>query len=563
MRVILRTHNEQPREPLATLVQPTLAQVQALLPPDATGLLALDTETTGLEAHNPKQDLFAIGFADARGCWALDLRGADTCVLDYVRQQLGRRPLTAFNVVFDGAWLQRWTGTWLDWRYCSLSAFKQLSNEGWAGQRWNLEVAQREVLGWASSNKDAIHDLLSAAGLSKAQMDQLPPEHVLRYCASDADAAWQLVDVLTAAAAPWPEFADYHERVFMTECKLLVENQFAGIPIDQRRLAKCHVTLLADIALAKTAFLSNPDVARHIARLMDEAHGLWMARRPADTTKAGKPAVAYARWLASEPTTDGVWNINSKPQLASLFFDTLKFKVLKTTPTGRPVIDKQVLPRLGDPGKLLNKYNLLVKRRGYVEAVIAKSARDDMLHPQFKSVGTVTTRLGGSGGLNLQQMPKDVHLLGAFVPPPGHVLVQADAEALEPVLLAAFSRDPTMLRLYGPGAKANDIYLFVGSHMPGLMEAIRQHYDPDAPTPEGVAAAKRHCKRERTIAKVTSLACGYGAGVRKIHQTLVMSGIDVSTSQVAAIHAAYWRLFAGVARWQDQLQSVWRSTGGW
>jgi DNA polymerase I-like protein with 3'-5' exonuclease and polymerase domains len=117
--------------------------------------------------------------------------------------------------------------------------------------------------------------------------------------------------------------------------------------------------------------------------------------------------------------------------------------------------------------------------------------------------------------------------------------------------------------VYGPGAKANDIYLFVASKIPALGAGIRKYYDPDNPTPEGIAAAKKHCKRERSIAKIVVLAANYNAGPAKIHETLALGGIDITMREVRDIHRAYWRLFAGVKRFEEQLRDIWTSNEGW
>jgi DNA polymerase-1 len=257
------------------------------------------------------------------------------------------------------------------------------------------------------------------------------------------------------------------------------------------------------------------------------------------------------------------FNVNSKQMLGWLLYDKLGNPVLVFTETGRPAVSRKVLPSLGEPGKLLSKYNLYKKRLGYVEAMIAKTARDGILHPQFNSVGTVTGRLGGSGGLNMQQMPKVAEFLAALRARPGHKLVQADAEALEPVILAEFSQDATLLKLYGPNAKPNDIYLFVGAKLPGLGDAIRKYYDPDDPTPEGITTAKEHCKKERAVAKIVVLAANYNAGPLKIQETLKFAGIDLTVPEVRKIHLAYWRLFSGVKRFEEKLHDMWTVRSGW
>ena len=359
---------------------------------------------------------------------------------------------------------------------------------------------------------------------------------------------------------------DFHNKVFMPNVALLAEQQLRGILVDQEILLACRDSLTERITAAMDKFLSHPQVAPHIAEYNAEVRAAWMRARPPTFLKDGKTvSKRWEAWRDREERwlDDNGFNVNSKQQLAWLLYDKLNHPVLVFTETGRPAVSRKVLPSLGEPGKLLSKYNLYKKRLGYVEAMIAKTARDGLLHPQFNTVGTVTGRLGGSSGLNLQQMPKVAEFLAALKARPGHKLVQADAEALEPVILAEFSQDRTLMKLYGPDAKQNDIYLYVGAQLPGIGESIRRWYDPENPQPEGIAAAKEHCKKERAVAKIVVLAANYNAGPLKIQETMKFAGIDLSLTEVRAIHRAYWRLFAGVKRFEEKLRDMWTVREGW
>jgi hypothetical protein len=97
--------------------------------------------------------------------------------------------------------------------------------------------------------------------------------------------------------------------------------------------------------------------------------------------------------------------------------------------------------------------------------------------------------------------------MSAFRARPGYKLVQADAVSLEPVVLAQFSNDATLMGLYRPGAPETDIYLHLAANIAALASNVRKHFDPDNPTPEGIAAAKKHCKQDRSVAKGVHLAC--------------------------------------------------------
>lgn len=165
--------------------------------------------------------------------------------------------------------------------------------------------------------------------------------------------------------------------------------------------------------------------------------------------------------------------------------------------------------------------------------------------------------------LNLQQLPKDTGYLASFTARPGHKLVYTDFNALEPKVTAWFTRDPGMWKLYGPGAKPNDIYLYTGANSPLFQDEIRQYYDPDNPTAEGIKAAKQNCGRTRDILKKVVLSCNYGAGPRKLHAEFSAVGLAISLRDCTILHRSYWRTFSGIKNFEKGLLAMHRSNGGW
>jgi hypothetical protein len=561
---ILKRANRSPRTPGVVLTSPTLTDVMLHFPIAEGRLRAVDIETTGLYPEHGDR-IVGIGFASGGGCGYIHLDGAAPEVEEYVKQLVRTSNLIAFNVNFDGAFLRHWCGTPLNWLVCTYGMFKSLSTEGWDGQSWSLERAQFDVLGWAQSNKTVLDAELAKHGLAKHEMAKLPPEIIGPYCASDADAAWQLFEELMTYRERFPEIAEWH-KLFLNEVDILIENQLQGMTIDASRLAGVTEETHQAIHTTKLAFESHPDVAHHIAEYNKEVHDAWMASQPARFNKDGKTeSVRWQKWRDREARwmDDKGFNINSKPQLAWLLYTKMGFKPSKRTETGKAVVDKKVLPALGEPGKLLIQYNKWVKQRGYVQRLTEKIQQTGKLHAHFNSFGTLTTRLGGSGGLNLQNQPKTAGYLSVFAAPLGWKLVQADVEALEPKILTEFSQDRTLLSLYGPGAKPNDAYLFLAAQIPMLAKEVCKYYDPANPTKEGIALAKKHCKRERNIAKLCKLSYDYGAGAPKIHETLTLAGIQISLNEVRQIRRELDRIFAGIKRFEQQLVNMWQANGGW
>lgn len=563
MYYLLERQSKSPRPVTAVLVNATAADLQRFLPDDDSKW-ALDLETTGTRAQSDR--IVGIGLANAQHVLYVDLPSATPEAVAYLKKVLSQYRLIIFNAMFDATFLQVWIGQWPNVWLDAYALFKQLSSEGYTGQRWNLQTLQQDVLGWPESNKTVLEAALKEYGLSKAHMAKLPPAILGPYSGGDADAAWQGGHYLWGVTARFPELRDYHQRVFLTEVRLLAEQQLRGLWVDRDRLENCRADLERNIAASLAAFHEHPEVTPHITAFNEQVRQAWLQAEPPKHTKKGDVSVRWEQWRARERPwmEQRGFNANSKQQLCDLFYNKLGYKPRKFTETGRAQINKKVLPTLGEPGKLLATYNKQVKALGYVNGMIAQLGPDDIFHPQFNSVGAVTWRLSGSGGLSLHQQPKTPDYLWALRARPGMKLVQADAEALEPVILAEFSQDKTLLQLYGPGAKQNDVYLFVGSKIPALgRDILRAGYNPDDPTPDGIKSAKKQCKHQRAIAKKFHLMSVYLAGPEAIHSDLQLEGIDITLGEVKQMHKDYWRLFAGVKQWEMQLLEMRYNNDGW
>lgn len=109
-----------------------------------------------------------------------------------------------------------------------------------------------------------------------------------------------------------------------------------------------------------------------------------------------------------------------------------------------------------------------------------------------------------------------------------------------------------------------DIYIYTGYFIPGIGEKFKEEgYDPDNPDSAAIGRIKKKHKTLRQICKVVVLSSQYGAGPKKIQQTLALSGIKKSFEEVREIHAAYWNLYSGIKEYQKFLEGQWARNGGW
>jgi hypothetical protein len=346
-----------------------------------------------------------------------------------------------------------------------------------------------------------------------------------------------------------------------------------------------------------------------------------LGEEPAQLTKSGKPNKNHAKWVAKRDAPDVLsknwekWrdrldalrasdefrmNIGSDAQRRWLLYgETASPGPVKWRPTGKtrkkkkphgdievPVFeidgvngwvelegtDSGELPTNGDLltqlppdfGRPLQMYAGAEQELGYVEAYLAAArlapSGEWRIHPGWVSPGTKTGRLAGREP-NLQQVPKTIEFLECFVADPGHVWVEMDWSSLEPHVLAELSRDPALLKLYGPGAKKHDVYLYSGAHYAVLGDEIRPHYDTENPD---VPAAKKACKGVREACKVVFLAKGYGAGAQKIHMGLRLAGFKLTPEQAKQISDSHDTMYAASGKqFHAVLEQEWEQRGGW
>lgn len=588
-----------------------------------SGIVAIDFETKGTDPLLGDNRIVGVGLAYDAGNIYIDTSKWTRSQLTRFLNTISGCNLVAHNVMFDGLWYYHYTGKHPRWKACTFGMYKHLATEGWPGQKWSLKAAMVDLLGWPESNERDLDDWLVTNGYhktnkapDKSQMWRAPSDILGKYCILDSEATYLLyTQVFWPALEVFTEYSEYHVKPFLGLVETLIEQVLAGIILDQPKLAIYHDTLADIIRELECKFREHEQVAPVIAKYKEgklfqylekepvkHKKGLKEPTPPAKTHKKnGEITSAYNKYLNDKHNYDnktGKWtpkisknwltwkanydrieadlwpkyrfNIASKPQLSWLFYEELGYEIkVRNPPTemnkqGAPSVSEKALMGFGEEGKILNSYNLAQKEMGYVKAYLDMyNTRTKCLHPGWIAPGTLTGRLAGRKP-NLQQVPKKLEVMECFVPETGKVWLDCDHKALEQVVLAELSRDESLLKLYGPGAKPNDVYLFVGSYLPVIGDSIRAAgYDPDSPTTDAIARTKKKCKRERSIAKVVVLASSYGAGAAKIQATLSLQGIHLSLEEAQKIHKAYWDLFGGVKRFEAQLIHEWEQNGGW
>jgi DNA polymerase-1 len=235
-------------------------------------------------------------------------------------------------------------------------------------------------------------------------------------------------------------------------------------------------------------------------------------------------------------------NIDSPRQLGEFLFKTLALPGGRKTATGQFSTDEKTLSKLvhAHPavGKVL-EYRALAKLKStYVDKLPLLADSDGRVHTTYSQAFTETGRLSSSDP-NLQNIPIRTErgrlIRKAFVPrDDGHVLVSADYSQIELRLMAALSRDRSML---GAFERGEDIHRDTASRVYGVM--------PEFVTPE-----------QRAKCKMVNFGIIYGISAFGLSQRL-----NVPRREAADLIDAYFRLYPGVRDYMEELKAKARERG--
>lgn len=360
-------------------------------------VLAVDYETTGVATHSDSVRAVGVGIANSTDSAYVDLQTISDSCRSSLYAFLNDKKLVFHNVTFDAAIYWKECGQMPNTEMCTSAAFRYLATEGWLAQSYSLKTAMIDILGWEEPNTEELYSWLKEHKLSKGEMWQAPADILGKYCAMDAVATFHLYEYFSTVVKDFPSLAEYMKEQFIPLSRLVVAQQFNGIHINVIKLRAYYESLHAKLDEALRSFLSHPDIRPHI----DEYNGAIVdklrANMPVQLTKQGKVSKLWERRVdkIAEAEQTNHFKITSKDQLIWLFYNKMGFKPTRFTEKGKPQVDKNVLPTLGEHGKAINDYNKVLKEMQYVRACLNMCDDNDVLHPQLKTPGTNTGRLSG------------------------------------------------------------------------------------------------------------------------------------------------------------------------
>ncbi len=412
------------------------------------GLVAIDTETTSLDAMRAELVGVSLALAPGRACYvplahrdpaaqgALDL-GEDTATPDSggTPQQIPRETALARlkpmledpavlkigqNIKYDMLVLGRYGIALGPVDDTMLLSF--VLDGGRHGHGMD-ELATRHLDHRTIRYKDVV-----GAGRNQVTFDRVPLEAARDYAAEDADVTLRLHRVLKPRLVA-ERMVTVYETIERPLIPVLVAMERAGVRVDPEALRRL-----------------SGEFAERLARLEAEIHAL-----------AGES-----------------FNIASTKQLAEILFVKMGLPGAKRTKTGAYGTDAGVLEDLAAaghelPAKVLDWRQIAKLKSTYADALLEQiNPETGRVHTSFAMAGAQTGRLASTDP-NLQNIPVRTEegrkIRGAFVARRGWRLVSLDYSQIELRILAHMAGIDALIEAFRAG---QDIHALTASHVFGV-----------------------------------------------------------------------------------------------
>lgn len=434
------------------------------------GVIALDTETTGLRIFSKGFQCRLVQFGRGREAWVLQ---ADKFA-GMIRYALARPDFkfAAHNAPFDLLVLDR----------CGLATLEDLGPRTFdtyiLAHLCDPRTEHDGGAGLGLKPLSTIYVDSEAADTSKALYEVFRREYK-----ANKSTGWAVIDV------DHPLYVTYAGLDVVYTSRLLVQLSTLIRTNGMSDLAKLeHRVQLITTAQQKRGLLVDVEYAEKLMDSLEEE----------------------ARDYAAQAAVYGVDNINSTKQVMQALQGMGEIWSAKTA-TGNPAVGKEVLlpmadldpqwNRLGvrDPNPLADAI-IRSKRaskwgESYVRTFLEDRDKNDRVHPFIKSLAARTARMSISNP-PLQQLPSsDWTIRRCIVADPGQLIVSADYSAVEMRVLAALADVAGLKRLIAEGA---DLHTATAILVYG--EATWN------------AASAKEQKRMRSLMKIIGFGKVYGGG---------------------------------------------------
>lgn len=252
-------------------------------------------------------------------------------------------------------------------------------------------------------------------------------EDMLKYCEQDVVVTTALYTHLLSLN--WSQESVDLETDFASE---IIKQMDTGVGFDEEKAIALYLNLKAQSEQLQTTLRS--------------AFKPWLSLDKEFTPKKDDKNKGYTAGATFSKIKFNIFNPNSNDHIADRFLKLYRWRPLKLTPTGKPVVDEEVLSSLEYPeAKLLSQAASVNKLLGMIaegESAWLKLSTKGRLYPRYNTNGAVTGRMTCSKP-NVQQVPSNEAFLGKecrelFIPDKGLVMVGIDASGIELRCLAHY-----------------------------------------------------------------------------------------------------------------------------
>lgn len=236
------------------------------------------------------------------------------------------------------------------------------------------------------------------------------------------------------------------------------------------------------------------------------------------------------------------FNPNSPKQVAQVLFDMEGFKPVKYNKTG-PSTDDEVLEELltRDPNNkfllLMDQYRSIDKVIGtYLEGLLRARDGNDVVHPDFNLIGTVTGRMSAGVFLTLPRVTKNKWagaIRDLIIARPGYLIVGGDYSQAELRVMACEAQEDVWKKIWEEGRNLHDEMCF-------RLFDVHKKQDHEA----------------YMVAKMFTFGLGYGRTAESIARQLKWP-----LDKARMFYAKYMDNIPQVKRWQSWIHNEVRSQG--
>ena len=378
--------------------------------------IAVDTETTGLDYMDT--ELVGISLSYQAGeAYYIPLKHDDDSVdqidLDVVLKEL--RPLLedssnkiiGQNIKFDRNVLAKYGVDIASIKNDTMMMSYVLDA---SATRHNLDALSSYYLNYKTSTFEDV----AGKGVKQITFDKVPIEAATNYAAEDADITLRLYEELNPRLEGEGTLNKLNDEIEIPLIEVLAEMEQNGAILNSKILNS-----------------QSKDLESRIKNLEEKAYQL-----------AGEE-----------------FNLGSTKQLREIFFEKLKYRIIKKTPGGQPSTDEKVLAELAEeyelPKVLLEHRTLSKLKSTYTDKLPNQvSQSTGKVHTSFHQAVTTTGRLSSSDP-NLQNIPIRTEdgrrIRQAFEPSKGNKFISADYSQIELRVMAHMSKDAGLLQAFQEG----------------------------------------------------------------------------------------------------------------